>query len=193
MDDSITQSSHWWRSQLERQLQKLVRAISVLGYCRHSGAIEAVSESVQEVEHVLEQTLAQQQDAEQVIDERTMIETHVMLAQARKVIGLNAKARFADANVVELRDANQINARYSDLADAEFERMLAASDVPNLYSSTAASESRCFGPEQANDTDDFKREKPAKANFLSLVSSDTDNCPSTDGERSSNDCPPDSE
>lgn len=193
MDDSITQSSHWWRSQLERQLQKLVRAISVLGYCRHSGAIDAVSESVQEVEHVLEQTLVQQQDAEQVIDERTMIETHVMLAQARKVIGLNTKARFADANVVELRDANQINARYSDLADAEFERMLAASDVPNLYSSTAASESRCFGSEQANDTDDFKNGKSAKANFLSLVSSDTDYRPNTDGEQSSNDCPPDSE
>lgn len=167
MDSTFTHASDTIRTQLERQLQKLVRATAVLGYCRHSGAIDAVSESILEVEWVLDQI---NDLATSTIDERTLIETHLLLTQARKVTGRRMQPRFADANVVEMRG------NYSDLADAEFERMLAASDIPSLYSSTAASESMCFGPTQANDEglSNAGQKQPAKANHLSLVAPHSD-------------------
>lgn len=169
MDELIVSSSQRLRTQLERQLQKLVRAVAVLGYCRHRGAVDAVGESVQEVEWALHQLQLSANLAEQSIDESSVIETHMLLDQARKLIGAQAMPRFADANVVEMRG------NYSDLADAEFERMLAASDVPVLYANTKASENRCFGPEQANDdnaaTDNTSTDKPGKtkSQHLSLV------------------------
>jgi len=169
MDELIVSSSQRLRTQLERQLQKLVRAVAVLGYCRHRGAVDAVGESVQEVEWALHQLQLSANLAEQFIDESSVIETHTLLDQARKLIGAQAMPRFADANVVEMRG------NYSDLADAEFERMLAASDVPVLYANTKASENRCFGPEQANDdnaaTDNTSTDKPGKtkSQHLSLV------------------------
>lgn len=171
MDSPFTQTSDSGRGQLERQLQKLVRATAVLGYCRHRGAIDAVSESILEVELVLDQLHEQAADE---IDERTLIETQLLLTQARKVTGRRMQPRYADANVVEMRG------NYSDLADAEFERMLAASDIPILYSSTAASESMCFGPGQANDENlhqasnkNGNKQSP-KANHLSLVKTSSD-------------------
>ena len=169
MDELIVSSSQRLRTQLERQLQKLVRAVAVLGYCRHRGAVDAVGESVQEVEWALHQLQLSANLAEQSIDESSVIEIHMLLDQARKLIGAQAMPRFADANVVEMRG------NYSDLADAEFERMLAASDVPVLYANTKASENRCFGPEQANDdnaaTDNTSTDKPGKtkSQHLSLV------------------------
>lgn len=169
MDELIVSSSQRLRTQLARQLQKLVRAVAVLGYCRHRGAVDAVGESVQEVEWALHQLQLSANLAEQSIDESSVIETHMLLDQARKLIGAQAMPRFADANVVEMRG------NYSDLADAEFERMLAASDVPVLYANTKASENRCFGPEQANDdnaaTDNTSTDKPGKtkSQHLSLV------------------------
>ena len=174
MDELIVSSSQRLRTQLERQLQKLVRAVAVLGYCRHRGAVDAVGESVQEVEWALHQLQLSANLAEQSIDESSVIETHMLLDQARKLIGAQAMPRFADANVVEMRG------NYSDLADAEFERMLAASDVAVLYANTKASENRCFGPEQANDdnaatdntsTDNTSTDKlgKTKSQHLSLV------------------------
>ncbi len=147
-ESGYTETASCLRAALERQLQKLVRSVAVLGYCRHSGAVDAVGETIQEVEMALHQF--QQQDQQQYqqqaeVEERTVIETHLLLDQARKLIGAKAMPRFAGENVVEMRG------NYSDLADAEFERMLAASDVPMLYASTAATERRCFGPDQAND------------------------------------------
>jgi vacuolar-type H+-ATPase subunit B/Vma2 len=59
-----------------------------------------------------------------------IIEAHTLLTQARLLINKHSGLRFNDLNVVEMRQ-NQ-----ADLADAAFERMLAASDVPCLYSSS---------------------------------------------------------
>lgn len=165
MDESVTQADHWHRSQLNRQLQRLVRAVAVLGYCRRSDAIDTVAESITEVEQTLTvlnasptsvtDYLQQIESSSQSESQRLLIEAHTLLSQARSLINMRTQTRFDDLNVVEMRG------NHADLADAAFERMLAASDTASIYSSTVATEHLCFAPDQANDTPDNSLEKPS--------------------------------
>ena len=162
MDESVTQADHWHRSQLNRQLQRLVCAVAVLGYCRRSDAIDTVAESITEVEQTLTvlsaspssvtDYLQQIESSSQSESQRLLIEAHTLLSQARSLINMR-KTRFDDLNVVEMRG------NHADLADAAFERMLAASDTASIYSSTVATEHLCFAPDQANDAPDKSLEK----------------------------------
>ena len=181
MDDTVTQADQWHRSQLSRQLQRLIRAVAVLGYCRHSGAVESVAESIAEVEQTLSslsaspsaisEYLCQLETSTQSESQRLLIEAHTLVTQARSLINIRAKQRFKDPNIVEMRQG------HADLADAAFERMLAASDVPSLYSSTAASESLCFG---SNDSiESSVRKNKRLATPLKLVVDNSDSKPPT--------------
>lgn len=148
MDKLDTTADSWHRSQLSRQLKRLVRAVAVLGYCRRNDAIDTVAESITEVEQTLNRLstspakglddLCQFETSSSLEQQRVFIEAHTLLTQARSLINVRAEQRFNDLNVIEMR-RNQ-----ADLADAAFERMLVASDVPSLYSSTLASENLCF-------------------------------------------------
>ena len=176
MDKLVTQSDQWHRSQLLRQLKRLVRAVAVLGYCRHSDAIDAVAESITDVEQTLKtlsaspltltEYLNQLETPIQSDNQRLLIEAHTLLMQARSLINKGNERRFKALNVVEMRRDQ------ADLADAAFERMLAASDVPSLYSSAAASESLCFGSnDSANGSNDSAKgsNSPNKNSKNSLI------------------------
>lgn len=179
MDDTVTQADQWHRSQLSRQLQRLIRAVAVLGYCRHSGAIKALAESITEVEQTLStlsaspsaisEYLYQLETSTQSESQRLLIEAHTLLTQARSLINVRAKQRFKDPNIVEMRHSQ------ADLADAAFERMLAASDVPSLYSSTAASESLFFGSNYSIKSSTRKNKRVATS--LKLVVDNSDSQP----------------
>ncbi len=142
MDEFVTQADQWHRNQLSRQLKRLVRAIAVLGYCGRDNAIDAVAESITEVDQTLialsaspstvNDYLQQLETSIQSESQRMIIEAHALLTQARLLINKHSSLRFNDLNVVEMRQ-NQ-----ADLADAAFERMLAASHVPCLYSSSVS-------------------------------------------------------
>ncbi|MDG2035436.1 MAG: hypothetical protein P8J42_02350, partial [Pseudomonadales bacterium] len=96
--------------------------------------------------------LQQIESSSQSESQRLLIEAHTLLSQARSLINMR-KTRFDDLNVVEMRG------NHADLADAAFERMLAASDTASIYSSTVATEHLCFAPDQANDAPDKSLEK----------------------------------
>jgi len=142
MDEFVTQADQWHRNQLSHQLKRLVRAIAVLSYCGRDNAIDAVAESITEVDQTLialsaspstvNDYLQQLETSIQSECQRMIIEAHALLTQARLLINKHSSLRFNDLNVVEMRQ-NQ-----ADLADAAFERMLAASDVPCLYSSSVS-------------------------------------------------------
>jgi hypothetical protein len=142
MDELVTQADQWHRSQLSRQLKRLVRAIAVLSYCGRDNAIDAVAESITEVDQTLialsaspstvNDYLQQLETSIQSESQRLIIEAHALLTQARLLINEYSSLRFNDLNVVEMRQ-NQ-----ADLADAAFERMLAASNVPCLYSAASS-------------------------------------------------------
>jgi len=142
MDEFVTQADQWHRNQLSRQLKRLVRAIAVLSYCGRDNAIDAVAESITEVDQTLialsaspstvNDYLQQLETSIQSECQRMIIEAHALLTQARLLINKHSSLRFNDLNVVEMRQ-NQ-----ADLADAAFERMLAASDVACLYSSSVS-------------------------------------------------------
>ena len=187
MDKSVTQSDQWHRSQLLRQLKSLVRAVAVLGYCRRSDAIDAVAESITDVEQTLKtlsaspltltEYLHQLETSTQSENQRLLIEAHTLLMQARSLINKGKERRFKALNVVEMRRDQ------ADLADAAFERMLAASDVPSLYSATAASESLCFGSNDSgqankglngNSKTSSKRKNKRAATSLKLVVDNSD-------------------
>ena len=187
MDKLVTQADQWHRRQLSRQLKRLVRAVAVLGYCRRSDAIDAVAESITEVEQTLAtlsesllsvtEYLYQLETSTQSESQRLLIEAHTLLTQARSLINVCSQRRFKALNVVEMR-RNQ-----ADLADAAFERMLAASDVPSLYSATAASERLCFGSNDSgqankglngNSKTSSKRKNKRAATSLKLVVDNSD-------------------
>jgi len=93
MDEFVTQADQWHRSQLSRQLKRLVRAIAVLSYCGRDNAVDAVAESITEVDQTLTalsaspssvtEYLQQLETSTQSDNQRLLIEAHTLLTQAR--------------------------------------------------------------------------------------------------------------
>ena len=167
MDELVTQADQWHRSQLSRQLKKLVRAIAVLSYCGRDNAVDAVAESITEVDQTLTalsaspssvtEYLQQLETSTQSDNQRLLIEAHTLLTQARLLISKRAALRFNDLNVVEMRQNK------ADLADAAFERMLAASDTSGFYSTVASDN---FYLSSASDFDQsIESHEPAESAF----------------------------
>lgn len=142
MDELVTQADQWHRSQLSRQLKKLVRGIAVLSYCGRDNAVPAVTESISEVEQTLGVLSASPSSLTDYLhhletsilsdNQRLLIEAHSLLTQARLLLSQRAERGSNNVNVVDLRHNK------ADLVDAAFERMLAASDTPCFYSSSAS-------------------------------------------------------
>ena len=121
MSDSNYPDWRFMKRQLEQHLQQLVQALSALNFtqgevarCNASNALVAT-----------EQSLAALHRAGDIgaSEELLIVEAHALLAEARQRIA-RVTPRRREGNVVEMRSLQ------GDLADAEFERLLAASDAP---------------------------------------------------------------
>lgn len=157
MDELVTQADQWHRSQLSRQLKKLVRGIAVLSYCGRDDAVPAVTESISKVEQTLSALSASPSSLIDYLhhletsilsdNQRLLIEAQSLLTQARLLLSQRVQRDSNNVNVVDMRQNK------ADLVDAAFERMLAASDTPCFYSS-AASDDGSMSLEVEFDQDD---------------------------------------
>ena len=154
----------WWEYSLRSQMRKLIEAVSLFGYTGNERSAQAVDAAACSMERLLPRLHALcEQDGNGIgtAPELSMmlIEAHQQIVHARQLIGSVLAPRKA-GNVVEMRRS------HTDLTDAEFERLLAASDIDG-------------GSDTANLVDwsleveaPPEREKPQ----LTLVSSSTTTC-----------------
>ncbi|HAB56007.1 MAG TPA: hypothetical protein DCE61_06540 [Cellvibrionales bacterium] len=159
MDELVTQADQWHRSQLSRQLKKLVRGIAVLGYCEHDDAMPTVTQSINDVEQTLSALSASPSSVTEYLqhletsilsdNQRLLMEAHSLLTQARLLLSQRTERCSNNLNVIDMRQNK------ADLVDAAFERMLAASNTPCLYSSSA-SDGSYMGLDAAFDQDDAR-------------------------------------
>lgn len=135
-------ASSWLHRQLESELQKLVTAVNMLAYTRNPVAMSAAAEQCARVEAVLVECEQREPGSENshCIDNLLLIETHQMLAEARRLVSAPLEPVWRDDNIIELKP------NYADLTDAAFERMLASSDIPQLLSSPSVSWTEVEGP-----------------------------------------------
>ncbi len=121
MSDSNRADWQFLKRQLEQHLQQLVQALSALNFTQGEVARSNASRALLGTE----QSLAALQRAADIgaQEELLIVEAHGLLAQARQRIA-QVTPRRREGNVVEMRSLQ------GDLADAEFERLLAASDTP---------------------------------------------------------------
>ncbi len=176
MDQISPQSAHWWQCQLEERIKRLIKAVNVLVYTKSKAAKDSVAVMLDDVEESLcraqasssaqqavtpntisEDSLSEVEGVAKAVDQWLFAETHQLLAHARRLVDAPIKPHRQVGNVIQMRR------NYSDLADAEFERLLAASDVPVLCASgTGGSGSQfvdmsngCpYGPDEGRSFDD---------------------------------------
>ena len=126
--------SHWLREQLEASIKRLVRTVNTLVYTRNPVAIAVAAQQCDQVQHMVYEFQKNLEHTSAIagvcaVDELLLVETHQLLADARRLVSVPLRPVWRDDNVVELQPD------YGDLTDAAFERMLASSDIPQLLSS----------------------------------------------------------
>jgi len=117
----------WLREQLEASIKRLVRTVNTLVYTRNPVAVAVAAQQCDQLQQLL-QDFQQRLPAAHAgaVDELLLVETHQMLAEARRLVSAPLRPVWREDNVVELQPD------YGDLTDAAFERMLASSDIPQL-------------------------------------------------------------
>lgn len=127
--------SHWLREQLQASIKRLVRTVNTLVYTRNPVAVAVAAQQCDQLQHILQdfqQKLGRSHAAACGVDELLLVETHQLLAEARRLVSAPLKPVWRSDNVIELQPD------YGDLTDAAFERMLASSDIPQLLTSSEA-------------------------------------------------------
>ena len=117
----------WWEYSLRSRMRKLIEAVSLFGYTRAEPAAQAVDKAAAAMEQLLPRLHELCNEAGNDLETSPelsllLIEAHQQIAHARQLIGSVLAPRQA-SNVVEVRRS------HTDLTDAEFERLLAASDI----------------------------------------------------------------
>ncbi|NNL56224.1 MAG: hypothetical protein HKO71_00600 [Pseudomonadales bacterium] len=128
-ETSSSPREYWLREQLEASIKRLVRTVNTLVYTRNPVAVAVAAQQCDQLQHILQEFQARQQSslaANCAVDELLLVETHQLLAEARRLVSVPLRPVWREDNVVELQPD------YGDLTDAAFERMLASSDIPQL-------------------------------------------------------------
>jgi len=133
--DVTADNVRWLNEQLISSLKRLVRTMNTLVYTRNPIAVAVGAQQCDRVDRIAKQL----ERAYQLIgvhkltavrvsaaDQALLVDTHQMLAEARRLVSVPLRPLCRDDNVVDLQPD------YGDLTDAAFERMLASSDIPQL-------------------------------------------------------------
>lgn len=137
--DVSAHTVRWLHEQLGSSLKRLVRTMNTLVYTRNPIAVAVGAQQCDQVDGIAKQLerayqcmnvhgLASGQVG--AAEHLLLVDTHQMLAEARRLVSVPLRPVWSDDNVVDLQPD------YGDLTDAAFERMLASSDIPQLLSDT---------------------------------------------------------
>lgn len=122
-----------WEQCLKDQLEELIHAVTAFEFARNDAIIERVECAQQRVDTHLHSFIGSQlvaecdeASSEQISLELLVVEAHQLLARSRTLLAPYRRPRLV------ARDGLTIEQRHThaDLTDAEFERLLAASDIP---------------------------------------------------------------
>ena len=126
-----------WESRVKCCVEELVHALTAFEYARNDAIIARVDAAVNSLSDFLyaydaeassSRGLGNVESIDVACLELLVIEGHDLVARARKLLAPYRRPRLAAAGgtAIDLRD------KQCDLTDAEFERLLAASDIPVL-------------------------------------------------------------